>query len=91
MTDPIIDRLKRLRADCEAGLDVLKQKQEIGGAINWADLHCHSACSVIDDEAITWYEVIISEAAPDSYELHGWMRTWLTQRGWPVVEVRTEW
>ena len=63
----------------------------IGGPVNWASLHCYSARAWTDDEGQTGVTVEIEEASPDAIELHGYVSSELEKRGWPHVEVRTEW
>ena len=63
----------------------------IMGAINWHRLHCLRALEWTDDSGDHGLAVEIEEAALDATELQSYVRQALETRGWPHVEVRTEW
>jgi hypothetical protein len=67
------------------------ERRKIDGPINWADLGPTIVEHYEDDEGSEGDRVWIEEAAPDAYELQAFVRAYLARRGFPGVEVRTEW
>lgn len=65
----------------------------VAGPVNWADLRCIDALVVISVHApeVPGLAVIISEAAPDAWELQTYVREYLARHGLTGVEVWTEW
>ena len=55
-------------------------------AINWGDLGC-AQCGIKDN---AWY-VVVEEAAPNAVGLWQFVRDWLTDHGYPDVEVEVRW
>ena len=85
--------LKSLRALKCIVNEILEEanKDEIDGAINWADLACTSARYVVQDTGEILLSVIIEEASPDAWDLQNYVDNKLIARGWNNVEVMTEW
>jgi hypothetical protein len=71
-----------------------RRRNVIDGAINWADLHCVSVeCgeSLYYGEVTAFRRVWIEEANENNQELKEYIAAYLAQRGFPDIEVRTEW
>ena len=84
--------LQRLRTAADAALmEALAHRDDIGGAVNWADLHCLEARVFTADDGETGYQVFIEEAAPDAHPLQKFVGEQLRQAGFPAVEVMTAW
>lgn len=84
--------LQRLREAADAALtEAFAHRDDIGGAVNWADLRCLEARVFTTDDGETGYQVFIEEAAPDAHELQAFVGAKLREAGFPVVEVVTEW
>ena len=84
--------LQRLRAATDAALTAaFAHREDIGGAVNWADLRCLEARVFTSDDGETGLQVFIEEAAPDAQELQEFVGEHLRQAGFLVVEVVTEW
>lgn len=64
--------------------------REINEPINWGDLSCFHAAWCVNGDREYW-QVMISEAAPDCPKLHAFIAEELERRGFGVVEVITEW
>jgi len=60
-------------------------------AINWGDLHCTSAERYTEHTGETGYRVYIEEASPECWKFCQYIADQLTARGYPDVEVKTEW
>jgi hypothetical protein len=69
-----------------------EHRQEIGGAVNWADLHCKD---VEEHRSLLFgyvsIVVVIEEASPDAIELRKFIYAHLEKRGYKSVFVETEW
>jgi hypothetical protein len=63
------------------------KRNEICGAVNWADLACTDVAISLLDEVVT---VTIEEASPDANELREFVSTELSKVG-HNVRVQTEW
>lgn len=86
------DDLKRLRNAANNAVErVYRRRDEIGGAVNWADLSCVEAAWVRTDRGDEHAEVLIEEAAPEAVELQRAVKAELAIDGWPDVSARTEW
>jgi len=87
------DRVEWLKSLCEAVDEVCKQAdpKRFDGAINWGDLGCVSAMWVMDDSGIEYASVLIEEASDSNYDFQLYVMENLVLRGFPDVEVRTEW
>jgi hypothetical protein len=59
--------------------------------VNWADLGPYSVEHWEDDEGDEGERVWIEEANPAAWELQKFVAAYLAKRGFPGVEVRTEW
>lgn len=85
-------RLDKLRLLSEAACRwAYHERRKIDGPINWGDLGPYSVERFEDDEGNGGERVWIEEAAPDAYDLHLFVAAYLAKRGFPGVEVRTEW
>jgi hypothetical protein len=87
-----ISELHRLRRDVDDICQAL-DPNEIGGAVNWADLGAREVARVFDCDGNTWLRVVIEEAAPGEERLIVPVRDALKVRGWDIdhIEVATEW
>ncbi len=84
--------LKHLREITnEILLAAIKEKEKIGGPAKWVDLSCLEAQKIIRETGEEFYRVIIEEVSPEAYELQGYVKDELFQRGFKDVEVTTEW
>ena len=84
--------LDELQADTEGVLkSAFEAREQIGGAVNWARLHCCQAEEWRDQDRTHGVRVWIIKASPDATNLQSYVRTSLRERGWRNVEVRTEW
>jgi hypothetical protein len=63
------------------------KRNEIGGAVNWADLFCTDVAISLIDDVVT---VTIEEAAPDAKALREFVSKELTRMG-HHIRVQTEW
>lgn len=72
-------------------LKAIKEKEKIGGDVNWGDLSCSEVFLCVREDGSEFYRVIIEEAAPDACELQEYVEFELFQRGFKDVEVTTEW
>lgn len=62
------------------------------GAINWADLDVIDVVYCVGKEGSVWYDVEISEAAPECTGLHKYIYDNLSKDEFPeTIQVRTEW
>ncbi len=68
----------------------IKEKEKIGGDVNWGDLSCSEVQIIIRETGEELYRVIIEEASPIAAELQDYVGDELFQRGFNV-EVSTEW
>ena len=73
---------------CEAAV---KEKQNIAGAINWADLCCVRAEYAYGDSGGEFLRVYVEEASPGEEELQRFIANHLEGCGYPAVSVVTEW
>lgn len=84
-------RLSELTEDTDAVLAAAQEKRdEISGAINWADLRCVDAGLNMTLFGTGLY-VLIEEADPNQLKLAEFVAHGLRDRGWEYVEVRFEW
>lgn len=90
---PII--LKQLKKSTEEAIQNIITKTDkpsrFNEAINWADLHCHSAEFYLNSEDIAGYRVYIEEASPSCPKLHERIQEQLQKKGYSDIEVITEW
>jgi hypothetical protein len=96
ITEPVKEsddlELVELRKDANEVLESL-DKNQIAGAINWADLRCVQTNRARDAYGRTWYRVEIEEAAPGEESLIAAVRDGLAHLGWYVddIEIETAW
>ena len=84
--------LLKLKAETEKiCADAVKDKGEIGGAVNWADLHCHWSEFYRDSEGDSGFRVYIEESAPYNVELQKYISDKLNEAGFINIEIITEW
>lgn len=84
--------LKSLREDADAAcLSAIANKEDIEGAINWADLSCVEARYCENDSGEKYYAVLIEECSPNQNDLYSFISTKLQQAGWDGVEILFEW
>lgn len=87
-----VEWLKGLENEVETILQELqKDKQNIDGSINWADLHCVEAKWVIDQDGEERAEVLIEEVSPYEVVLGDRVRENLKDRGYGFVDIHLEW
>lgn len=91
-----MDYLKKLYDDCnEIVKKIALEQPHMGGGINWADLRCVSAESVVEywggPETTESHRVVIEEASPEATELHKAIYLALIEKGHVGVQVTTEW
>lgn len=86
-----VEKLQDLRAATNEVLFEIK-KNKFTSPVNWGDLFCSEALWVLNHYGEARAQVIIEEAAPEGNEkLHSIVVVELEKRGWPNVEVFTEW
>lgn len=73
---------------CEAAFNF---RDQIDGAVNWADLSCVAAERYETDLGETGVRVYIEEADPGASALRAFVAQQLAVAGHPNVEVITEW
>lgn len=82
--------LQKLKKVTDEILDEAKARDDIKGAINWADLRCIEARYVMTDDGSEHFEVVISEADPHQHDLYVFVFTKLQKRRYyptyPVFE-----
>lgn len=84
--------LRRLEDDAEAACQrAFEKRDDIGGAVNWGDLHCHEARQYRSSDGSTGYSVHIAECDPGASELFAFLARDLREHGWPEVEIYLEW
>ena len=88
--EEIIDHLHQLLLTVNQIIDGIKPI-DFQGAINWGDLHCAHAYFGVDENAKPHYLVVIEEAAPGEYDFCRHIAQELAARGWPDIEISTEW
>jgi hypothetical protein len=92
MGDGMNPHLAELRTLAEAACRwAYHERRKIDGPINWGDLHPWSVEHYETDEGEEGYRVWIEEAAESAYELQKFVHSYLKKRGFPRVEVKTEW
>ena len=83
-----VEAEKACRAAC-------RKRKAMQDAVNWADLHVVSVEQVAQlyrgELQPGFFRVNIEEASPEAYELGQYVVDYLAKRGFPDVEVRTEW
>ena len=88
MTDAEIKGL--LTAVNEAIAQIVKNRSDVPGPVNWADLSCSDILvSVLYPDR--WPIVVIEEASPTASEFQIAIAEALEHRGFPNIEVQTEW
>jgi hypothetical protein len=60
-------------------------------SVNWADLGCVSAQYVVDHDGYKFYRVVIEEVSSGAVFFHKFIYDYLTDHGFPDVEVSLEW
>lgn len=88
MTQP---NLRRLKQSTEEILSTLTPKDCPEDPVNWSDLHCTEAKSVVNDDGDEYLEVCIEEASPNSDNLRSLICQRLKDVGWDTVAVVLEW
>jgi hypothetical protein len=96
MNDEWIADLAALEVEAEKACRAAYRKRKtMQDAVNWADLHVVSVEQVAQlyrgELQPGFFRVWIEEAAPDSYLLCQYVIDYLAKRGFPDVEVKTEW
>lgn len=88
--DEIQQLLKRLHSAVD---DIIAQMQpaEWQGCINWGDLGCKDAVFGVDEDRRYFCRVVVEEAAQGETAFCRHIEQELAKRGWPDVEVATEW
>lgn len=87
-----LEHLERLKEVTNEILALAQEKkEEIDGAINWADLRCQTAAYVMNDAGEEWFEVIISEADPIQVKLREFVKKELEARGFYITFPVFEW
>ena len=74
-----------------AGLRIGKRPELMESAVNWSRVSCYAAEFWTSDLGHRGLRVWIQEASPDAIELVRAVAEELTKRGYPRVEVVTEW
>ncbi len=84
--------LKTLQLKTEESIEKARNIMvEFPEAINWADLHCHSAEYAIDQDCNGHYRVYIEEASPTCPKFQSYIADRLEEEGFENIEVITEW
>ena len=83
--------LKKLRAVADDAIRGVKRGFNSLTPVNWGDLSCRQAAWVVTDDGSAYAEVLIEEASPDATEFRETIRCELARRGYPGVQVVTEW
>ena len=87
-----LQTLRNLKAAADKAIESAQaNKRKLDGAINWGDLGCICAEHVVDQDGDESYRVAISEAAPENWRFHRFIRERLAEAGFPDVSVVTEW
>lgn len=87
-----LQHLERLKEVTNEILALAQEKKdEIDGAINWADLFCHQARYVMDDSGDEWFEVYISECDPQQNALYVFVKEKLQERDFWLTYPIFEW
>ena len=88
--------LQKLKEDTNKALEILRQAWERHAGVNYADLRCDEVRYILNDRKDSYYEVVVSEAAPYAYEFRNAIGAVLyDQLGYDIgkvdIEVVTEW
>lgn len=73
-----------------------REKDKIGGAVNWANLRVLEARIGFErysqlGDLYQFLEIGIVKADSDAVEFCEWIRKWLQEHGYGDVQVKTEW
>ena len=68
-----------------------KERHNIDGAVNWADLRCVSTEFYVAGNGDHGYRAYIEEASSTAAGLHTYVYRKLAERGYKAVEIRTAW
>lgn len=91
------DRLEYLGRLVKAGEEACriayKHRTQIGGAVNWGDLHCVSAEYRMDEQGREFFAILVEEAAPgcEADSVAGYISKRLDEMGFIDIRVETEW
>jgi hypothetical protein len=85
------NELKKLLAATDEVIGAIESGDLVRGPVNWADLSCCQVSWVVTDDGSEYAEVLIEEASPEAVEFRETVRCELVRRGWPGVQVVTEW
>ena len=93
MPDDLLLRLQRAAtAACDHAFRERRRPELWNEAVNWADLQCVEAQSVVNQDGRTWCRVVIEEAGPEGCSgFRQFIRDELGAAGFPDVEVETAW
>lgn len=92
LSEPVSVDLTALRvAANEACVLAVSNRTAIGGAVNWTHLRCTEALRSVSDQGEVSYAVLISEASPEAATLQQSVAAELARRGFPDIDVITEW
>ena len=87
-----VDELNKLRSRTDDVIGFVESNSNrLSGAVNWGDLGCRQASWVVTDDGSEYAEVLIEEASPEAVEFRETVRRELARRGYPGVQVVTEW
>ena len=75
----------------EACAAAIAARRNIGGAVNWSNLHCAGVERYETDLGDSGVRVYVEEADPSAVELQAFITDHLTATGHPHIEVITEW
>lgn len=90
--ESIIEYLKRIESAAnDACTEAADNSHGIGGGVNWHRLACADVLLCLSVAGNFTYRVEIRRAAPGSSELIDFVSDYLKSRGYPGVEVTTEW
>jgi hypothetical protein len=89
---PRLGALRRLREDANEIVARLQRDGErMDDAVLLSQCWCYQAQHLTTDEGEGRFRVLLEGAAPDAFRFQARVRLELERRGWPNVEVSTEW
>ena len=89
--DGIESQLRELRAVTNDCIGIIKSSEQIMEAINWAHLTCTQSVFYHDDQGSEGFRVLVEEVSPDASKFRAALSALLLIKGWPNVEIVTEW